>query len=119
MDGEVTPEELSALLDSGDPRIIDIRAPVAFDRSHIPGSENIPFPELSGRIEELNGTDRIITVCPHGKSSVQAARLVSSYEGATGRVESLESGLRGWEQAGYELESTGASDDAPSTEPPF
>lgn len=119
MDGEVTPTELSELRDTENPRIIDIRSPVAFDRSRIPGSENIPFPELSGRIEELTGTDRIVTVCPHGKSSVQAARLIGSYEGTTGRVESLESGLTGWEQEGYELESAGGSDEGPSAEPPF
>ncbi|MDZ7745283.1 MAG: rhodanese-like domain-containing protein [Halobacteriales archaeon] len=119
MDGEVTPAELSTLRDAENPRIVDIRSPVAFDRSHIPDSENIPFPELSGRIEELNGSDRIVIVCPHGKSSVQAARLIGSYEGTTGRVESLESGLTGWEQAGYELESSGPSDEGPSAEPPF
>ena len=119
MDGEIGNEEMREVLEDGDARIVDIRSPAAFRRGHIPGSENIPFPELSGRIEELNGTDRIVTVCPHGKSSVQAARLIDSYEGATGRVESLESGLTGWEQEGYELESSGPSDEGPSAEPPF
>jgi rhodanese-related sulfurtransferase len=102
MDGEITAEELRALLDSpAPPRIVDIRAPAQFRRGHIPGSENIPFAELTARIEEFSDADRVVTVCPHGQASVQAARLIGSFEGFDGRVESLEPGIEGWS---HELE---------------
>jgi rhodanese-related sulfurtransferase len=98
MDGEISAEELAALLeDDADVRVVDIRSPEAFRRGRIPGSENVPFGELTGRIEEFGDADRVVTVCPHGKASRQAARLIGSYEGFSGRVESLAPGIEGWE----------------------
>jgi rhodanese-related sulfurtransferase len=110
MDGEIDPEELSALLDErdgsadGSPdeslRVVDIRDQRAFDRGHLPDSECIPFPELTSRVAELEGADRIVTVCPHGVASRQAAQLIGSYEGTRdARVESLRGGIEGWERA--------------------
>lgn len=103
MDGEITAEELRELLDSdADLSIVDIRPPSQFRRGHIPGSENVPFTELTARIAEFTGRDRIVTVCPVGQSSVQAARLIASFEDFDGRVESLRDGLKGWS---YDLET--------------
>lgn len=121
MDGEISADELSELLESGEPvRIVDIRSPGQFGRGHIPGSENVPFAELTGRIEEFSGANRIVTVCPHGQASVQAARLVGSYEGFDGRVESLKPGIEGWP---YELETDFEartdSTDGPDPDAPF
>ena len=107
MDEEISAEELRALLEAGDPvRIVDIRSPGAFERGHIPGSENVPFAELTGRIESFDGDDHVVTVCPHGQASVQAARLIGSYEGFDGRVESLAPGIEGWAKE-YDLEVGG------------
>lgn len=102
MDGEISGEQLEALLDgeaeneNEDLRIVDIRSPRAFEQRHIPGAENIPGGRLTDRIEELDGAERVVTVCPHGKASVQAARLIASYEGVDGPVESLSCGFEGW-----------------------
>ena len=95
MDGEISPDEVKELLeDDADVRVIDIRDNQSFEHSRIPDSENIPFHELTSRVEELEGEDHIVTVCPHGKASVQAAQLISSYEGtADATVESMEGGL--------------------------
>lgn len=131
MDGEITPEEVERLLDDGadgasdadgadgtdggaggDVRVVDIRSPGAYARGHIPGSENVPFGELPDRVGTLTGSDRIVTVCPHGKASVQAAQLIGSFEGTTdATVESMAGGLDAW---GGELEAgdgDGGSDD--------
>jgi rhodanese-related sulfurtransferase len=113
MDGEITPETLRELLDEGEVRIVDIRSPAQFRRGHIPDSENVPFAELTNRVEEFTEADRVVTVCPHGQASVQAARLIGSFEGFDGRVDSLSSGLEGWP---YDLETgdgpeTGAGSD--------
>jgi len=117
MDGEIDPAELAALLDGdgsegtdeteGDLRIVDIRDRRAFDRGHLPGSECVPFPELTTRVEELAGAARIVTVCPHGIASRQAAQLIGSYAGVgDARVESLRGGVEAWERAGEELVAT-------------
>lgn len=132
MDGEIDPDELAALLadgdadseraggfgdDSGDDsdaglRIVDIRDRRAFDRGHLPGSESIPFPELTTRIAELEGASRIVTVCPHGIASQQAARLIGSYAGTeTAQVESLRGGIEAWQRDVGELEVTPAAAD--------
>ena len=97
MDGEISAEELKELLDAdAEVRVVDIRSADAFTRNHIPGSVNVPFEQLTERIEELAEADRVVTVCPHGKASVQAARLIDSFEGFEGRVDSLSSGMEGW-----------------------
>lgn len=108
MDGEITPEEVEQLLAAdADVRVVDIRSPGAYARGHIPGSENVPFQQLPSRVATLSGSDRIVTVCPHGKASVQAANLIKSFEGTTdARVESMAGGLEAW---GGDLES-GASE---------
>ncbi|MDB2243464.1 rhodanese-like domain-containing protein [Halorubrum ezzemoulense] len=122
MDGEIDPEELSALLDErGDSspdeslRIVDIRDRRAFDRGHLPDSECIPFPELTNRIAELEGGDRIVTVCPHGVASQQAAQLIGSYEGTQdARVDSLRGGIEAWER---EIGDLPASDEPAASDP--
>ncbi|MFB6267078.1 MAG: rhodanese-like domain-containing protein [Halodesulfurarchaeum sp.] len=100
MASEIEPGELEQLLD-GDhppPLVVDIRSPAAFAERHIPGSENIPFEALPASMAELQGADHIVTVCPHGKASKQAVRLIESYEGIeeSTRVESLAGGLEAW-----------------------
>ena len=99
MDGEISPEQVRELLDSEDPpRVVDIRSPDAFARGHIPGSENVPFHELTDRVDAFEDAERVVTVCPHGKASVQAANLITSYEGTKdARVESMAGGLERWD----------------------
>jgi rhodanese-related sulfurtransferase len=99
MAAEISAEELADLLeDDLDLRIVDIRSPVAFQREHIPGSVNVPFPQLPTRVDELADADRVVTVCPHGHDSLRAADIIGSYEGiGEGTpVESLSCGLTGW-----------------------
>ncbi|WP_135852276.1 rhodanese-like domain-containing protein [Halorussus salinus] len=109
MDAEIAPDEVRDLLDADDEvRVVDIRSEAEFERGHIPGSENVPFHALADEIERLDGAERVVTVCPHGKASVQAARLVASYEGLPeeARVESMAGGLSEWD---YELETADES----------
>ena len=105
MDDEIDPDAVYQLLeDDEDVRVVDIRDERSFARGHLPGSENLPFHALPTRVDEIAGADRIVTVCPHGKASVQAARLIASYEGCTdARVESMAGGLDAWSES-YELE---------------
>jgi rhodanese-related sulfurtransferase len=99
MDGEISGEELAEALEDGEdePVIVDIREPRAFEREHIPGSVNVPFSRLPQEVDRVSDADHVVTVCPHGKASVQAARLITSFEGFDGRVESLAPGIEGWD----------------------
>ncbi|AEM58220.1 rhodanese [Haloarcula hispanica N601] len=124
MDGEIDTDELRSKLDEEAVRVVDIRSPGAFERGHIPGSENVPFPSLVDEVERFEGDDEVVTVCPKGKSSVQAARLIASYEGFDGDVVSFEPGLNGWdgplerENAGGETMSDSATADGDTDEGP-
>lgn len=113
---EISSEELHELLEDGeDVRVIDIRSSTQFDRGHIPESENIPFQRLPQEIEGLAGENHVVAVCPHGKASLQAVRIIDSYEGTEGTVRSLEGGLDAWTLE-YELEASEGSEteaDAP------
>jgi rhodanese-related sulfurtransferase len=100
MDGEITPESLADRLEADGeeaPLVLDIRSPRAFRQGHIPGSENLPLQDLTGAVESVAGADHVVTVCPHGEASVQAARLITAYEEFDGTVESLAGGLAAWE----------------------
>ncbi|NHN48139.1 rhodanese-like domain-containing protein [Halostella sp. JP-L12] len=98
MDGETTPAEVRDLLESAneDVRVVDIRSPAAFRRDGIDGSVNVPFPRLTAEVERFADADQIVTVCPHGKSSVRAARLIASAEAVDATVESMAGGLEAW-----------------------
>lgn len=100
---EISPEELHERIASGTPpQIVDIRPPAAFEQGHIPGAENVPMTELAARIDEVDWADEIVVTCPIGQSSVQAARLIGSFEGVDDAdVYSLAGGYEAWE---YDLE---------------
>jgi rhodanese-related sulfurtransferase len=100
---EVTPEEVKEKLDDEDAQVVDIRGPGAFAEGHVPGAINIPMAELPNRVGEVDWSDDVTVVCPIGQSSLQAAKLIGSYEGADAdAVTSMAGGYREWE---YGLES--------------
>jgi len=116
MDGEISGPELEAALDDGDePLVVDIRNPQQFERERIEDSINIPLGELPDEVDRIGDADHVVTVCPHGKASVKAARLITSFEGFDGTVESLACGLSGWDGP---TEST-AADGTHSPDAPF
>jgi rhodanese-related sulfurtransferase len=79
-------------------RVVDIRSPEAFRRGHIPGSENIPMNQLPNRAEALDDADTVVTVCPHGQASLQAARILGAYDGLQeATIYSLAGGLTAWD----------------------
>jgi rhodanese-related sulfurtransferase len=120
MDGEVSADELATLLEDGDVRVVDIRRRGAYERGHIPGSECIPFQELPNAVDRLEGAEHVVTVCPHGESSIQAARLIQSYEGLADDAEvvSLAEGLAGW-PGDLETASEPETEDESTTDAPF
>jgi rhodanese-related sulfurtransferase len=129
---ETTPEAVAAALDEDGLEVVDVRNPASFREGHLPGSRNVPLAQLPSRVPELAGADRVVTVCPHGKASLQAARIVASYEGtADARVESMAGGLTAWDGpletgpgAGAGVDDTGpgaegdeATDEGPESGP--
>lgn len=101
---EVSPEEVKERIDNGDGvQVVDIRSESEFSRGHIPGAVNIPMNRLPMEIDQHDWDDDVVVACPIGQSSVQAAKLIGSYEGVEDAeaVASMEGGYQAWE---YDLE---------------
>ena len=104
---EVTPDDVRRKIDTDeDVQIVDIRQPEDYAEGHIPGAVNIPMPDLPRRVQDHEWGNEIVVACPVGQSSLQAARLLQSYEGVDedAHVASLAGGYADWE---YELERDG------------
>ena len=98
MVGEIQPDALRERVEDGEaPVVIDIRTRAAFDAGHLPESRNVPLPEIPREIEDFADADHVVTVCPHGKASLKAGRIVEAYQGFNGTVESLAGGLEAWD----------------------
>lgn len=100
----LSPEEVKEKIEGGECQVVDIRNPNQFGSGHVPGAINIPMADLPERIDEVEWGDDIVVVCPIGESSVQAARLIKSFEGVgeDACVASMDGGYREWS---YELET--------------
>jgi rhodanese-related sulfurtransferase len=116
VDSETT-AELHERLDEDDVQVVDIRPERAFREGHIPGAINLPFPQLPQFVEDVDWGDDVVVACPKGESSLQAARMLASYEGVDddARVANLEGGYREWsyEMATGEGDGDAASDEGP------
>lgn len=112
MADELSQAELVAKLEDGeDPQLIDVRQPGQFEQGHLPGAENVPMTELPTRIDELEFDDEVVVACQIGQASLQAVRLIESYEGAAdSEVWSLEGGIEAWDGEVESAEASEASD---------
>lgn len=102
---EVSPDTLHERIEAGeDVQVIDIRPEREYEQGHVPGALNLPMSRFASEIERHDWGENVVVACPIGESSVQAARLLQSYEGVPDEatVASLEGGYRDWE---YDLET--------------
>ena len=95
---EISTDEVEEKLDDDNVQIVDIRNEHHFAAGHIPGAINIPLHRLPREIPEYDWGEEIVVACPIGQSSIQAARLIGSYEGVTAdaRVASMAGGYEEW-----------------------
>ena len=100
---ELSPEAVKQRIEAGDTQVVDIRRPAQFEQEHIPGAINSLRSRLPAQISEVDWGDEVVCACPIGQSSVQAAKLVQSFEdiGDDATVASMTGGYQEWE---YELE---------------
>jgi phage shock protein E len=68
---------LPALLQEG-AQVVDVRSLAEFSGGHVPGSVNIPLPELGQRMKELDPGRWVIVCCASGTRSALARRKLRS-----------------------------------------
>ncbi|MBI1358366.1 MAG: molybdopterin-synthase adenylyltransferase MoeB [Acidobacteria bacterium] len=94
---EITPLELKAKLDAGEPIfVLDVREPHEYEIARIEGTTLIPLGQLARRVEELDSTADIVIHCKSGMRSAKAQRLLKDM--GFSRVTNLTGGILRWSE---------------------
>ncbi|HJU64333.1 MAG TPA: rhodanese-like domain-containing protein [Gemmatimonadaceae bacterium] len=100
---EVTPSEAARIRERGEAMFLDVREPNEWNLFHIPGAIHVPLGEVAQRVKDAVPADRpIIVYCARGNRSALAADTMRQL--GYGDVSSMASGIRGWVDAGGDVE---------------
>lgn len=100
---EVPPQELAALLKTGQVVAVDVRDASAYGRYRIPGAINLPAAEALERKAELQPSDGRVRVL-YGRGSEEAKELAAQLRQAGVPVAYLAGGFLHWEAEGLEVQ---------------
>lgn len=103
----ISAKDLRSYLDDDvSPTIIDVRAPEAYHRGHLPGAINIPREKLSGSLDQVPFDRPVVTYCnmynPGSSVSEVAAHTLRD---AGLHARALEGGYPAWVEAGLPVET--------------
>jgi rhodanese-related sulfurtransferase len=79
---EISADEFEESL--GEAQVVDVREDHELAQTEgrvVPGSLHVPMSRLPAEMDTHDWDDEIHVICRHGNSSIQAARLLMSYEG--------------------------------------
>jgi hydroxyacylglutathione hydrolase len=79
--------------------LVDVRAPLEFEDSHIAGAANIPAQDLRTRHSELHPEQPITVICSSGNRSSLAASILKQH--GFKQVHNVAGGMTGYSTAGY------------------
>lgn len=84
--------------------LVDVRAPLEFQDSHIDGAVNIPAPDLRTRYTELDPDKPTVVICSSGNRSSLAASILKQH--GFKEVYNVAGGMTGYSAAGYARQCT-------------
>lgn len=96
----ILPAEAQAMMEEGEPLLLDVRTPGEYAAQHVPGSVLIPLNELSSRLGEIADykTRDILVICRSGNRSRVASEILT--EAGFTNVYNIDRGILGWAQSG-------------------
>lgn len=100
---QVTPLELTALINHDDAQVLDVRDKKSFEKGHILGAHHVALSELPERIVKLhlNPEQPVVVCCDGGISSSSAA--ITLVKSGFAKVYRLKGGMVDWTQANLPL----------------
>lgn len=106
MDNLISAHELRAYInDEVSPTIIDVRAPEAYARGHLPGAVNIPLDQISSSMDVIPSDRPVVTYCnmhnPGNSGSENAAEILTD---AGLHARALKGGYPEWVEADYPID---------------
>lgn len=102
----IKPDELKKLIENTHITIIDVREPSEYVAEYICGANLIPLSSFSKEKIPENSS-KIVIYCRSGKRSANACQVLKNQD-AEIDVYSLDGGIEGWKQAGYQVFSAGS-----------
>jgi rhodanese-related sulfurtransferase len=116
---EVLPPEAKSEVEAGAVALIDTRPAEQFALGRIAGAANVPAgengveshsPEFAQRVSEAAGEKPVLLYCNSGNRSARAADALLNEHGEPG-VRSIVGGIKLWDDLGFPVEGTVASED--------
>lgn len=102
----VAAPQLKDWLDKNEAVLIDVREPAEYDAEHIPGAVLMPLATVAPATLPPHDGRKLVFQCRSGKRSGMACGKLDNLGGTSG-IYSLDGGIVGWVQAGYETEKSG------------
>jgi hydroxyacylglutathione hydrolase len=91
-------EELHARVAVHGVQILDVRERHEFDAGHIPGSVNVPYHDVHGVPDGIDGDKPVAVICSSGQRSAIAASLLRRH-GARAPIHVADGGVGTWDRA--------------------
>ena len=92
---DIGPEELAQLLESNPkPILLDVREDFEREISNLPGSLDIPLPDLEGHIDQIPADRKVVVFCRNGIRSLTAGEILRN--AGIKHVYNLRGGINAW-----------------------
>lgn len=99
---QISVAELKRLIDTGAPRLIDVREGWEYDNGHVPGAEWIPMALVPLRKDEFERSQPCYLLCRTGSRSGQVTMWLAQ-QGI--RAVNVDGGTDQWQRAGHPIET--------------
>jgi hydroxyacylglutathione hydrolase/adenylyltransferase/sulfurtransferase len=105
-DIEITPQQASEMLASGDAQLVDVREQYEWDAGRIAGARHIELERLAAQAETIDKDRPVIFQCRLGARSAMATQ---AFRAAGYEAWSMAGGLERWHAEGLPLEPEGGT----------